>query len=161
MAQRWQRIEIAVLGGGSLFAWVTVLADFRRFFQAGGTLGRFSGTTYPHPALTPCFYGAILFLVALTWAVTLAPEPAEGRRRGVRQLVGMLVLGTVFAWGNFAWELYRWCQPHEGPYLSCSGTVAAHPVSTPCFVGALIYLTALAVAVAGARRGRAVEASPA
>jgi hypothetical protein len=161
MSQRWQRIEIAVLGGGSLFAWATVLADFRRFFQAGGTLGRFSGTAYPHPALTPCFYGAILFLVALTWAVTLAPEPVERRRRSVRQLVGMLLLGTVFAWGNFAWELYRWCQPHEGPYLSCSGTVAAHPVYTPCFVGALIYLTALAVAVAGARRGRAVEASPA
>jgi len=153
MSQRWQRIEIAVLAGGSLFAWATVLADFRRFFQAGGALGRFTGTLYPHPALTPCFYGAILFLVALTWAVTLAPEPAE-RRRGVWQLVGMLVLGTVFAWGNFAWELYRYCQPHEGPYLSCSGTVAAHPVYTPCFVGALIYLTALVVTILGVRRAR-------
>jgi hypothetical protein len=154
MSQRWQRIEIAVLLGGSLFAWATVLADFRRFFQAGGTLGQFTGTTYPHPALTPCFYGAILFLVALTWAVTLPTEPVERRRRAVRQLVGTLVLGTVFAWGNFAYELYRYCQPHEGPYLSCSGTVAAHPVYTPCFIGALIYLAALMVAILGARRGR-------
>ena len=154
MSQRWQRIEVAVLAGGSLFAWLTVLADFRRFFQAGGTLGRFAGTAYPHPALTPCFYGAILFLVALTWAATLPAEPAEHRRRSVRQLLGMLVVGTMFAWGNFAWELYRYCQPHEGPYLSCSGTVAAHPVYTPCFIGALIYLTALVVGILGARRVR-------
>ena len=66
MSQRWQRIEIAVLAGGSLFAWTTVLADFRRFLQAGGTLGQLTGTAYPHPVLSPCFYGAILFLVAWT-----------------------------------------------------------------------------------------------
>ena len=154
MTRTWQRIEVAVLGGGVLFAWGTVLADFRRFFRAGGALGRFAGTSYPHPALTPCFYGAILFVVALVWAATLPAAPPERRRRGARQLLGMLVLGTVFAWGNFAYELYRYCQPHEGPYLSCSGTVAAHPVYTPCFVGALIYLAALVVAVLGARRAR-------
>jgi len=160
MSRQWQRIESVVLAGGTLFAWSTVLADFRRFFQAGGTLGQFTGTTYPHPALTPCFYGAILFLVALTWALTLPADPPERRRRAVRQLTGMLVLGTVFAWGNFAYELYRYGQPHEGPYLSCSGTVAAHPVYTPCFIGALIYLAALAVALVGARR-RAGAGSPA
>jgi hypothetical protein len=148
------RILAAVLAGGTLFAWTTVLADFRRFFQAGGALERFTGTTYPHPALTPCFYGAILFLVALAWAVTLPAEPPERRRRAVRQLTGMLVLGTLFAWGNFGYELYRYYQPHAGPYLSCSGTVAAHPVYTPCFVGALIYLTALVVALVGAGRRR-------
>jgi hypothetical protein len=159
MTKAWARWLTAVLAGGTLFAWGTVFADFRRFFQAGGTLGQFTGTVYQHPAVTPCFYGAILFLVALTWTATLPADPPERRRRAARQLTGMLVLGTLFAWGNFAWELYRYCQPHEGPYLSCSGTVAAHPVYTPCFVGALIYLTALVVALVGARRRRAAPAT--
>lgn len=159
MTKARARILATVLAGGTVFAWGTVFADFRRFFQAGGTLGQFTGTTYPHPALTPCFYGAILFLVALAWAATLPAEPADRRRRGVRQLTGMLLLGTLFAWGNFGYELYRYSQPHEGLYLSCSGTVAAHPVYTPCFVGALIYLTALTVALVGGRRRRVASAT--
>lgn len=148
----WLRAQTIVLAGGMLFAWGTVVLDFRRYAQAGGALTRFGGTQFPNPLLTPCFYGAILFLIALAWAVTLPRQARDTQRRSQGQLVGMLIVGTLFAWGNFAIELVRYCAREEGAaYLSCSGTVAAHPVFTPCFVGAVLYATALGLAVAAWR----------
>jgi hypothetical protein len=60
------------------------------------------------------------------------------RKIVVSQFV-ILLAGTLFAWGNFGWELYQWlakkvcttgCLPGINPFL------------TPCFYGAIFFTAA-------------------
>lgn len=149
MIRRLLWLQTLVLAGGSAFAWTTVLGDVSHFAAAGGHLWRFRGCSVPNPLATPCFYGAVVFVVALVWAISQLQ--GQGDRRVQRQLVGMLVAGTVFAWGNFGWELWRYERAAGGAFHSCSGALAVHPIKTPCFTGAVLYLSALIVAWLAAR----------
>jgi hypothetical protein len=151
MTKRLVWLQTLVLAGGSVFAWTTVLRDVSRFTAAGGHLWRFRGCSVPNPLVTPCFYGAVLFVVALVWAISQL-QAVVPERRAQRQLVGMLGAGTLFAWGNFGHELWRYWRSANGEFTSCSGTLAVHPIHTPCFTGAVLYLTALILAVLAARR---------
>lgn len=149
MIKRFLWLQALVLAAGSVFAWTTVLGDVTRFAAAGGHLWRFRGCSVPNPLATPCFYGAVVFVVALVWAISQLQT--QGDRRVQRQLVVMLVAGTLFAWGNFAWELWRYERAAGGAFKSCSGALAVHPIQTPCFTGAVLYLSALVVAWLAAR----------
>lgn len=54
----------------------------------------------------------------------------------------VLLIGTIFAWSNFGYELYSYLnnKPCE---LGCSASPAVvNPFYTPCFYGALFFLTA-------------------
>jgi hypothetical protein len=108
-----------------------------------------SGCAVTNPIITPCFYGALAFLAAFVWALTIlrsAPEAVLQRQRGLQLL---LAAGTVFAWGNFTYEVYRFMQSKPAPSaFSCpAGEVAVNPLMTPCFYGALIFLTTLVVSI--------------
>jgi hypothetical protein len=143
------KLQVAVLALGTLFSWFTLLIDYRRFFAAGGRVFEVSGCAVANPLVTPCFYGALAFLAAFIWAVAVlrsAPESMAQRQRGLHWL---LAAGTVFAWGNFAYEVYRYSQPHASvSAFSCPREEAlVHPLMTPCFYGAMIYLAALVVSV--------------
>ena len=150
MTKRLLWLQTLLLAAGAAFAWTTVLGDVSRFVAAGGRLTQFRGCSVPNPLGTPCFYGAVLFVVALVWAIAQlqAVEPA---RRAQRQLAGMLGAGTLFAWGNFGWEMWRFWHRAGGEFKSCSGTLAVHPIHTPCFTGAVLYLAALLAALLAAR----------
>lgn len=54
----------------------------------------------------------------------------------------VLLLGTIFAWGNFILELVAWL--NQKPCLTgCSvGEGLVNPFLTPCFYGALFFLVA-------------------
>jgi len=54
----------------------------------------------------------------------------------------VLLLGTLFAWGNFARELYAWLQTGSCADVSCSLTAPVNPFLTPCFFGALFFTVA-------------------
>ncbi len=143
------KIQVAVLALGTAFAWVTLAVDYRRFFAAGGRALEFSGCAVANPIATPCFYGAFAFLVAFLWAVAIlraAPEGVEQKERGLRLL---LAAGTLFAWGNFGYEVYRFARPQaESAGFSCPpGETVGNPLLAPCFYGALIFLTALIVSM--------------
>jgi hypothetical protein len=143
------RLQVAVLASGTAFAWFTLVGDYRRFFSAGGRVFEFSGCLVANPLLTPCFYGALAFLGAFGWAVLVlrsAPERVAGRQRGLNWL---LVAGTIFAWGNFSYELLRFSQRRPVPAFSCPppGDTVVHPLLTPCFYGALVFLTAMVVSI--------------
>ena len=79
-----------------------------------------------------------------------AIRPGEGavvkRQRGLQLL---LAAGTVFAWGNFAYEVYRFMQPQPATSaFSCpAGEAAVNPLMIPCFYGALIFLVTLVVSI--------------
>ena len=51
----------------------------------------------------------------------------------------LLFGGTIFAWSNFTYELYKFYFT-TGPKTSCSGILTSTPFTTPCFYGALIFL---------------------
>jgi hypothetical protein len=143
------KVQVAVLALGTAFSWFTLSIDYRRFFAAGGHVLELSGCAVANPLVTPCFYGAVAFLAAFLWAVAVlrsAPGVMTSRQRGLN---GLLIAGTVFAWGNFAYEVYRFSQPQPAASaFSCpKGEAAVNPLMTPCFYGALIYLTALVVSL--------------
>jgi hypothetical protein len=149
MAQPLLRIQVAVLAVGTAFSWITLLLDYRRFFASGGNVLELSGCAVANPVMTPCFYGALAFLAAFAWAVAIVrstPDAVPARQRGLHWL---LAAGTLFAWGNFAYETYRFLQPQPAPSaFSCpTGEAAVNPLMTSCFYGALIFLTALVVSV--------------
>jgi hypothetical protein len=142
------RVQVAVLALGTGFSWITLVFDYRRFYASGGHVLEISGCAVANPVITPCFYGALAFLAALVWAVVMlqsAPEAMSKRQRGLQWL---LAAGTVFAWGNFAYEAYRFMQPQPAASaFSCpAGETTANPLMTPCLYGALIFLVAFAVA---------------
>jgi hypothetical protein len=49
----------------------------------------------------------------------------------------ILLIGTLFAWGNFGYELYGWLK--IGSCQTGCSIGAANPFLTPCFYGALFF----------------------
>ncbi len=157
MNRTFLKLQVAVLAIGTGFSWITLVFDYRRFFVSGGHILEISGCAVTNPIITPCFYGALAFIAAFVWALTILRSPPETlliRQRGLQLL---LAAGTIFAWGNFAYEVYRFMQPlPAASAFSCpAGEVAINPLMTPCFYGALIFLTALVVSVFIIRAGHA------
>lgn len=66
---RHQRYLWWLLGAGALFAWFTVTKEFITFYSArtGPALGC-SAIPITNPFFTPCFTGALLFLIATVLA---------------------------------------------------------------------------------------------
>lgn len=52
----------------------------------------------------------------------------------------VLLLGTIFAWGNFALELVSWLQKKSCTTGCVAGMV--NPFLTPCFYGAVFFTIA-------------------
>lgn len=143
------KVQVAVLAIGTGFSWITLVFDYRRFFASGGHVLNISGCAVTNPVITPCFYGALAFLATFVWGLAIlrsAPEAVLKRQRGLQFL---LAAGTVFAWGNFTYEVYRFMQsqPAVSAFSCPAGVVAVNPLMTPCFYGALIFLTALVVSI--------------
>jgi hypothetical protein len=143
------KAQAGLLAAGTAFSWFTLVRDYRRFFAAGGRVFELSGCIVQNPLSTPCFYGALAFLAAFVWSILIlrsAPQAIRGQQAG---LTWLLAAGTVFAWGNFAYEVYRFYgAPKAALPLSCPpGESAVHPLLAPCFYGALIFFGALVVSV--------------
>lgn len=143
------KLQVAVLALGTVFSWVTLFIDYRRFFAAGGRVFELSGCAVANPLLTPCFYGALAFLAAFLWSVAVLRSVPEVMTQHQRGLNWLLTAGTIFAWGNLGYEVYRYSQPQPTvPAFSCPKDEAlVHPLMTPCFYGAMIYLAALVVSL--------------
>jgi hypothetical protein len=135
-------LQAIILIGGSVFAWITVFGDFVRFFSNNGLLMPLYGYS-PNPLTTPCFYGAIVFLVALIWSILILLAADRSKNvKSQKHLMWLLFSGTIFAWGNFAYQMYKYYTPHTGIYIGCSGIPLKHPIYTPCFTGAVVFLIA-------------------
>lgn len=124
------RARTGLLALGTAFSWITVAGDLKEYFF---------GFSVSNPFLTPCFYGAIAFFAAFILSI-LDVE---------KTLLGLLVGGTLFAWGNFAFEAYRFYSPAKiSSAFSCPPVGGGDPFLQPCFYGALIFTAALGVALA-------------
>ena len=57
----------------------------------------------------------------------------------------VLLAGTVFAWGNFGYELYSWLN-QQNCQLGCPA-YGPNPFLTPCFFGAIFFTVAFVLNV--------------
>ncbi len=147
MQKKLQTLQIGVLAGGSLFAWYTVFNDFGRYFAASGKIFDFSGSCrFPNPLMTPCFYGAIAFLICLGWAINNFYADSFGYKNQ-KNLNYLIIACNLFAWGNFSNSLYKFYRPRTGIFYNCSGLPATNPFSAPCFYGASVYLFSLIISL--------------
>ena len=147
MNPKLMKVQVAVLALGTAFSWITLAVDYRRFFASGGRVLEISGCVVANPVTTPCFYGALAFLAAFVWSIVILRSVPGSIARRQRGLGWLLTAGTIFAWGNLAYEVYRYVQPQPASSaFSCpAGEAATHPLMTPCFYGALLFLASLVV----------------
>lgn len=140
-------VQVGVLLVGTVFAWTTAVVDFTRFYQTEGTLFKINDCVYPNPVTTPCFYGAIAFVVALVWAISLLKKEGEVRVKSEKHLSWLLIAGTIFAWTSFGRLAYNFYTALPGQGIGCSGVPTASPFLTPCFFGATLFLVALVISL--------------
>ncbi len=152
------RLQTLILLIGTIFAWVTVYTDFARFYNFYGTLTRIRNCVIPNPLTTPCFYGAFVFIAGFIWSLLILRGKPEERIAQEKKLRLLLVAGTVFAWGNFAYETLRFYLTKNGPKVSCSGIPTDNILLTSCFYGSVIFLATLAVSLIAIRRGKTYRA---
>lgn len=57
----------------------------------------------------------------------------------------VLLAGTIFAWGNFIYELSSWLK--IGTCQTGCAVGATNPFLTPCFFGALFFTLALVISI--------------
>ena len=126
---------LIAISSGVLFSWYTVISDFLRFYRIYGTVFRIENCSVPNPVITPCFYGAIAFFIALILLIL----------NKIRFLNFLLIGGTAFAWSNFLYEAYKFYLPSNTNKIGCSGIEIVNIFNTPCFYGAVIYLISLII----------------
>ncbi|MBI3963943.1 MAG: hypothetical protein HY341_03000 [Candidatus Kerfeldbacteria bacterium] len=152
---------MVVLLGGTAFAWTTVVRDFQRFAEIEGTVFKVRDCAVPNPVTTPCFYGAFAFAIALVWSAVAYQADADRARLHYRRLSWLLIAGTLFAWSVNGWELWKFVtRDASGPIVGCSGQLVSNPYTTPCFIGASIFLLSLIVGLLARRAAAPVPPGP-
>lgn len=59
----------------------------------------------------------------------------------------ILLIGTVFAWSNFANELFNWLNNQPCATGCSAANSAVNPFYTPCFYGAIFFTLAFVVSI--------------
>lgn len=128
-------LQSSLLLFGTFFSWYTVANDYLRFVNNNGV----------NPLITPCFYGAIGFLLFYLYSLFIYFAPENKRKKHQKILMILLIGGTIFGWTNFTIELcsfYIFKNP-----TSCSGASTISPFLTACFYGSVIYLLSLSASI--------------
>jgi len=64
----------------------------------------------------------------------------------------VLFIGAAFAWANFIYELVNWLNKRACTFGCSAGLV--NPFLTPCFYGALFFLTAFIISALLLKKSR-------
>lgn len=141
------KLQTGTLLVGTLFAWFTVYTDFTRFYNLYGSITKISGCVIPNPVTTPCFYGAFAFLLGFILSAIVLHKSLKGEDfiKKQKHLWLLLIAGTLFAWGNFAFEIMKFYSSKTVVQVSCSGVATDNVFLTSCFYGSVIFLSSLIV----------------
>lgn len=143
--KRMLQVQVGVLAIGTLFAWYTVVTDVLRFYDVEGTIFRIKDCAIPNPVTTPCFWGAWAFLLALVLSYRILTGIESSRVQRQKRLFILLIAGTIFAWSNNGYLLYKFYSNLGEHTIGCSGLLVTNPFTTPCSIGASLFLLALIV----------------
>lgn len=144
-------LQALVLVVGNYVGWSTIFREVNDYCdQLGrgyGALLDFSGGVVTNPLLTPCFWGSIVFVVALAWTVRILLLRDTTRQHGsLARLWWLLLGGTLFALLNNLPVVYQFYTKPAGGIVSCSAGVVTNPFITSCFLGFAAFLLAFLTA---------------
>jgi hypothetical protein len=118
-----------------------------RFYGSEGTLLRFSNIGVTNPLITPCFWGAIAFLIGLAWAGSLYSTIARGGPLGgYRTLAWFLVACVLFGWSNVGYEMWKLNQSETGSIIGCMAEPMTSIFQSSCLYGSVMFLASLVAA---------------
>lgn len=137
MHKKIQYTQIFFLISGVIFSTFTTVQSIIQHYNLEGSFLKFRDCTYPNPLITPCFYGMIAFWVALIWAIKIFRENKE-----YKGIMYFLIAGTIFAWGNFSYEVFQYIQAGSKEIITCSGHVS-NPLESSCFYGSILFTLSL------------------
>jgi len=143
-------LQSYLLSIGVVFAGYNFVDLVHRYLVQGGSFVNFripGGLV--NPLLSPCFWGLVVFVVALVWAIILRINYS---RTSQYRLIWLLTAGAMFAWGNYAYELARIAQA-KACNLGCTPGYFGIPEFTSCVVGATLFTLALIVALVLRKKG--------
>ena len=152
----WALAVIVSLVIGALIAWSTSVIALTRFYGSEGTLLRFDNIGIPHPVTTPCFWGAVGFLVALAWSGSLYTRVRRANPVGGYRLLGLFLVGCVLFGGSVVgYEWWRLTHSDTGSIIGCLAAPMTSIFQSPCLYGTSMYLAALVSAYLVVRKSAA------
>ncbi|MCA9308002.1 hypothetical protein KC980_00670 [candidate division WWE3 bacterium] len=122
---------------GFCFALYNVVLDFKKYLAVAHNVFDFSASI-PHPSLTPCFWGMLMFIACLYVAYLVS---FKEKLLFQKHLFYMLVGGVVFGWSNVAYLTYIYIAKLNPIKFSfyCTGVVPVNPIYTACFGGTIAF----------------------
>ena len=136
-------LQLIILLGGMIFAWTTVIKEFINFYASEGTIFKVVDCVYRNPVTTPCFYGAVGFIVIIVWGLSIWRQTEQVKKIKQRLYHTWFLLGgTLFAWSVVTKEWWQIKQAAGVPVVGCSGLMTSIFDST-CLYGAMFYTLAL------------------
>lgn len=136
---KYKKIRVGILILGVLVSWYATLFAFFDFYQNEGTIFKIKDCILPNPVTTPCFWGALAFLVALIMAVKTLKKSSV---KFERYFMYFMIACVIFAWGNFVIEL-RGVEPKPGAIITPCPASGKNPFLSPCFFGSILFTTSL------------------
>jgi hypothetical protein len=154
--RRWALSVMVFLVIGAAIAWSTSVVALTRFYGSEGTLLRFDNVGVPHPVTSPCFWGAVGFVVALAWSGSLYARIRRANPVGGYQMLGWFLVGCVlFGWSVVGYESWRLNHSDTGSIIGCLASPMTSIFQSPCLYGSSMYLAALVAAYLVVRKSRA------
>jgi len=134
---------------GTIWAFYSVFQEFSAFYRLEGTIFKIEDCLIPNPVTTPCFYGAFGFLIALIWSWRILKFDELKKKLHNKYLGIFLFAGSTFAWFNAGSDLieYYGLEDRAAGIIGCSGGVVHNPFTTPCFIGASLFLLSFLVSL--------------
>lgn len=143
-------LQMLALLAGNYVGWSTIFKEVDTYcdMKGGGlnTLFDFSGTVTSNPLLSACFWGSMVFVIALGWTIgILLEKDTEKARKNLLRLWWLLLAGTIFAAANNVPIFYNFYTKPDA-ITACSGGIITNPFATSCFLGFSAFFTAFVFA---------------
>jgi hypothetical protein len=138
---------------GATIAWFTSIVALTRFYASEGTLLRFDNFGVKNPMITPCFWGALAYLVCLGWGGYLYSRVAQGgSAAGYRPLGIFLIACVLFGFGNVGYEWWQITHSTSGSIIGCLAQPMTSVFQSPCMYGSIMFLVSMIAAFGIARK---------
>lgn len=146
-------LQALALAAGNYVGWITIFKEIGVYCgtQDGGlwALISFSGDNATNPLLSACFWGSLVFLIALIWTARLFFEKnVQKFKLQMRRLWWLLLAGSLFALANNIPLFYKFYTQSSGNVGACSADTVTNPYLTSCFLGFAAFLLATVFASA-------------
>jgi len=148
---RWVKIfltlQAVALAVGNYVGWSTIVKEVDIYCDQNGggfwNLTDFSGGLTGNPLVSACFWGSVVFLIALAWTLSLLFEKSTKKLQvNIKRLWWLLLGGTLFALANNIPVIYKFYTRPVGSVSSCSAEAVTNPFLTSCFMGFGAFLAA-------------------